>query len=157
MDNEIIQYEAEKIELPVLESKINGIGSSVMTSYREDRDEAEKIKTLIYQEIENIKTEYESDLKRYEDQYSMIWEEEDPEVRRELLKYCKRPRRPAVTYLIAELNRALEITVSSSDNIVKLVDILAKIKIAKSKSDEFDEINMSSKRSNILKEFKETK
>ena len=155
MENEIIQYEPEKIQLPILENKIIEVGSLLINHSAHNRDEGRRIRDLIYNEIAELKQEHEKDLEEYRVKYDSIMAIEDCKLRFETLKYLPKPRRPAITFLLAELNRALEVTVISSDNIVKFVDALAKIKAAKKNTDEFDEIKYVGKRAELLDKIKE--
>lgn len=151
MSNDVDKYEADKIELPVLEMRMNKLGDTLLANATDDRTEARKVKLLIEQEIEEIKAEYTEAVKKYEQQVHEAETLEDPVARKHELSKIWRPKRPGIALLISELNKCLEVGITSSDNIVKLLDLLAKIKLRSKSTSEFDEIQVANKRLDYLK------
>ena len=152
MDNEVEKYETEKIELPVLENKIKKLGETLLSNSTDDRNEARKVKQLIEQEIAEIKNEYDIACAEYRLKVQEAETFEDPvQMKHELSKIWK-PKRPQIALLISELNKALDVGISSSDNIVKLLEVLTKIKLRNKSNPEFDDIELSKKRVQFLKE-----
>lgn len=155
MDNNIDKYEPEEIKLPVLEMRMNKLGDTLLSNATNDREEARKIKQFIEQEISEIKAEYEQACTEYRSKIQTAEAIEDPFVRKDALSKIWKPKRPNITLLISEMNKALEVSINSSDNIVKLLDVLAKVKLKSKETSNFDEIELSKKRLTLLKDNSE--
>lgn len=155
-DNELEKYEPEEIKLPVLEMRMNKLGDALLSNATNDREEARRVKQLIEQEISEIKAEYEDARTEYRLKIQDAESIEDAVARKDALNKIWKPRRPNIALLISELNKSLEVGINSSDNIVKLLEVLAKIKLKSKENSGFDEIELSKRRLTLLKDNSDT-
>lgn len=130
-----------------------------------DQDEASlKIRQLIEELIKTSNEDRDRSLTTYRFIKDMIEENEmsaplntsgdENIIQNEVAQMYNKNKRRSSGSLLEQLNKSLELSIKSNDNMVKIVDILSKLKNSKSKEGGSTEELMSSLRTFIINEVK---
>ena len=143
-------------QIAAVSQKLEGLSNSIITRADEDRVTAKQIYDLIQTEISKIEGEYTTALKTWEAAYEVAIKEPDPKVRADLLKAIgRRPYKKAIVDYIEQLNKALEMSIRSSDSVVNLLSTLAKASTVKNNIKEVNIDNRALILEEIIAEEKE--
>ena len=156
--NEIEKYndgELEPQQNNEFNEKIAILANNLLRTSQDDRGRALRL----YNYIDTLVKQIENDNLSFDEIKIKLFEEAEKtglskEQLRELAQLIGRKKNPAS--LLEQMNRTLELSIKSSDNLVKLTDILTKLKTASGKviTNINFESDVASNRTKYLKEMK---
>lgn len=139
-----------KTDNSVFDSRTNEMINSVVAKANLDRNTAREVYDFVKNEIDTMLNDYKMAKDIYDSMFNTIQAEESPQYKNVMLcKLGKPPRRPNIVNYIEQMNKALEMSIKSGDNIVNLLNIISK---ASTKKVQIDEVNIDN-RSLILEEI----
>jgi hypothetical protein len=129
MEKEIITAEQQ---LELANKRLEELSNSIIIRANDDRNTAKQIHDLIKEEIRLVEQDYKVQKESWDNLFKEAQNETDSEKKRELLKTLGRPpyKKSIVSY-VEQLNRALEMSIRSSDNIVGLLSAVLKARTVK--------------------------
>jgi len=135
--NELIEQDNSGLveqQFQMINKKLDELGSTIVARSNDDRDTAKSLYKYVQTEIQRMEAEYETRKTVWYELYHEAMNTEDKAMKTELLiKLGKPPFRREIDLVsyIEQLNKALEMSISSSDNIVNLMNALTKMRSVK--------------------------
>jgi len=140
MANELISPESKELST---DSKTDLLINSVVDKANLDRDTAREVYDFVKKEIDTMISEYQANKDLYDSMFNTIQAEENPQYKNIMMcKLGKPPRRPNVVMYIGEMNKALENSIKSGENVVSLLNIISR---ANTKKVNVEEINIDNR------------
>jgi len=143
----------------MIEQKITELGNVIMGRANQDRQTAKDIYDFIRNEVDKISEDYERAKHIYNSAFEAIQGEPNDQIRGVMLcKLGKPPRKQNIVSYIEQMNKAVENSIKSSDNIVNLLNTITKANAApKIKIDKVEVDNRALLLDQIIKEEEDSK
>jgi len=143
----------------IIEQKITELGNAIMGRANQDRQTAKDIYEFIRNEISQIEEDYDKAKHIYNSAFEAMQGEPNDQIRGVMLcKLGKPPRKQNIVHYIEQMNKAVENSIKSSDNIVNLLNVITKANATpKVKIDKVEVNNRSLLLDQIIKEEEEEK
>jgi len=126
--NELIVPE----DTALIEKKVTELGNSIISRSDADRQTAKDIYNLIRDEIAKVEDDYQRAKDVYDTAFRTISQEENEQIKTVMLcKLGKPPYKKSIVGYLEQLNRALEMSIKSSDSVVDLMTTIARAATAK--------------------------
>jgi len=126
--NELIHPE----DTALVEKKVTELGNSILSRSDTDRKTAKDIYDLIRVEIAKIDSDYQHAKDIYDTAFNLIQQEDSEQIKSVMLcKLGRPPFKKSIVGYIEQLNRALEMSIKSSDSVVDLMNAVARVVASK--------------------------
>jgi predicted RND superfamily exporter protein len=138
----------------IADPKTTELIDSVVLKANLDRDTAKEVYNFVKKEIDTMMNDYQFAKDCYDSAYNTIQQEENTQYKNIMMcKLGKPPRRPNIVAYVEQMNRALEMSIKSGENVVSLLNIISR---ANNKKVNVEEINIDN-RAMLLEEIIEEK
>ena len=119
-------------ETAIADPKTMELINSVVTKANLDRNTAKEVYDFVKNEIDTMLNEYQCAKDVYDSMFNTIQTEENLQYKNVMMcKLGKPPRRPNVVGYIEQLNKSLELSIKSGENIVQMLNIISKSNTSK--------------------------
>jgi len=133
-----------------VDQKAVELATSIVAKANLDRDTAKEVFTFVKKEIDTMLNEYQFAKDMYDSMFNTIQAEENTQYKNIMMcKLGKPPRRPNIVAYVEQMNRALEMSIKSGENVVSLLNIISR---ANNKKVNVEEINIDN-RAMLLEEI----
>ena len=133
-----------------VEHKEIELANSIIKKANLDRDTAKEVYQFVKKEIDTMLAEYKFAKDIYDSMFNTIQSEENQQYKNVMMcKLGKPPRRPNIVAYVEQMNKALENSIKSGENVVDLLNIISR---STAKKVQIDELNIDN-RSMLLDEI----
>lgn len=126
--------EQQDKQFQLLNQKLDELGKSIVDKSNDDRDSAKSLYKYIQTEIQRMEADYETRKTAWYELYHEAIQIQDNNLKAVALEKLGKPpfrREIDLVSYIEQLNKALEMSIKSSDNIVNLLNALTKLRSVK--------------------------